>query len=193
MHQSTYLYLLAACLLLMFTQCSNDSTEQEKVATAAPVDQEKTTEKVVSAAIQPEVSKTDAKEITKIDAPKEEEAKVAPIAEKEPTKPKESVKSKKKTVPVKKKRARMKFSQTTHQFGTIQSGDKVKHKFTFKNSGDAPLVINNVDVSCGCTFPSYPFLPIEPGKTGEIEVTFDSEGKIGRQKPTITVMTNGRP
>ena len=54
-------------------------------------------------------------------------------------------------------------------------------------------MIKSVDVSCGCTFPSYPFLPIKPGEEGQIDVNFDSKGKIGRQKPTVTVVTNARP
>ena len=87
----------------------------------------------------------------------------------------------------------IKFAETVHQFGTIQSGEKVKHEFKFENVGDAPLVIKNVEVSCGCTFPSYPFLPIEPGDEGVIEVTFDSTHKVGRQKPVVTITTNTRP
>ncbi len=92
-----------------------------------------------------------------------------------------------------KKRAKIKFDELVHKFGSIKTGDKVNHQFKFKNTGNAPLVIKSVDVSCGCTFPSYPFLPIEPGKEGAIDVTFDSTNKVGRQKPTVTVVTNGRP
>ena len=102
---------------------------------------------------------------------------------------KETPKPKKKQ----RKRAKISFDETVHKFGTIKSGDKIKHTFQFKNTGNAPLTIKNVDVSCGCTFPSYPFIPIEPGENGEIEVTFNSENKVGRQKPTVTVVTNGRP
>lgn len=134
---------------------------------------------------------------------KEEKAVVVPIIEKDTTltekvAAKTAIAPKKKEVPkpVKKKvrkRAKIKFDGLVHKFGTIKTGDKISHQFKFKNTGNAPLVIKNVDVSCGCTFPSYPFLPIQPGKEGAIDVTFDSEHKIGRQKPTITVVTNGRP
>ena len=64
------------------------------------------------------------------------------------------------------------------------------HAFKFTNTGNAPLEITNAEVSCGCTYPSYPFLPIEPGKTGEITVTFNSKGKFGKQKPIVTIYTN---
>lgn len=134
---------------------------------------------------------------------KREKAVVAPIIEKDTTATekiaaKVAIAPKQKEVPepVKKKvrkRAKIKFDGLVHKFGTIKTGDKISHQFKFKNTGNAPLVIKSVDVSCGCTFPSYPFLPIEPGKEGAIDVTFDSEHKIGRQKPTITVVTNGRP
>ena len=107
-----------------------------------------------------------------------------PVVKKAATKPK---KKKKKTRPV------IKFEALSYGFGKIKQGEIVKHDFNFKNVGDAPLVIKKVDVSCGCTFPSYPFIPIEPGKEGTIGITYDSKNKAGRQKPVITVVTNGSP
>lgn len=99
------------------------------------------------------------------------------------------------TKPKKKKKARsaIKFEELSYGFGKIKQGEIVKHDFKFKNVGKAPLVIKKVDVSCGCTFPSYPFIPIEPGKEGTIGITYDSKNKAGRQKPVITVVTNGSP
>ncbi|MDH5379626.1 MAG: DUF1573 domain-containing protein, partial [Cyclobacteriaceae bacterium] len=43
------------------------------------------------------------------------------------------------------------FEKTDHDFGTITDGDIVKHTFTFKNTGDAPLIIQSARGSCGCT------------------------------------------
>lgn len=103
---------------------------------------------------------------------------------------KEAPKPKKKK---KKARSAIKFEALSYEFGKIKQGEVVKHDFKFKNTGKAPLVIKKVDVSCGCTFPSYPFIPIEPGKEGTIGITYDSKNKAGRQKPTITVVTNGSP
>ena len=112
-------------------------------------------------------------------------------AKKEAAVKKEATKAKKK----KKKKARsaIKFEELSHGFGKIKQGEVIKHDFKFTNVGKAPLVIKKVDVSCGCTFPSYPFIPIEPGKEGVIGITYDSKNKAGRQKPTITVVTNGSP
>ncbi|MEM8909702.1 MAG: DUF1573 domain-containing protein, partial [Bacteroidota bacterium] len=85
------------------------------------------------------------------------------------------------------------FYEATHQFGTIQQGEEVKHQFKFKNTGQSALVISDVQVSCGCTQPSYPFIPIEPGEEGYIGVLFKSAGRLGKQRPTITVVTNADP
>ena len=41
----------------------------------------------------------------------------------------------------------------THDFGEIAQGDKVEHTFRFRNTGNEPLVITNVQVTCGCTTP----------------------------------------
>ena len=84
----------------------------------------------------------------------------------------------------------MRFAETIHSFDPIEEGEKVTHAFKFTNTGNAPLEITNAEVSCGCTYPSYPFLPIAPGESGQIEVTFNSKGKFGKQKPIVTIYTN---
>ncbi len=90
-------------------------------------------------------------------------------------------------------RAKAEFSHTEHDFGVIIQGEKVEHSFVFENTGDADLEILNVDVTCGCTVPTFPFIPIAPGEKGTISVTYNSTGKLGNQKPMITVITNASP
>ena len=85
---------------------------------------------------------------------------------------------------------KMTFENTEFQFGVIQQGDKVEHTFTFKNEGNAPLIINHASGSCGCTVPSYPKEPIAAGQTGEIHVVFNSAGKRGMQSKYVTLKTN---
>jgi Protein of unknown function (DUF1573) len=85
------------------------------------------------------------------------------------------------------------FKKTVHDYGRIVQGDKVKHNFVFTNTGDKELVISNATASCGCTQPSFPFNPIAPGEESYIGVVFDSKGKLGRQKPVITITTNSKP
>lgn len=82
------------------------------------------------------------------------------------------------------------FESTDHDFGTINEGDKVEHVYTFKNVGEADLVVTSAKPSCGCTVPSYTETPVKPGGTGEIKAIFDSTGKPGMQQKTITVTMN---
>lgn len=84
----------------------------------------------------------------------------------------------------------MTFAETKHDFGDIATGDKVTHEFSFKNTGEADLVISNALGSCGCTVPEYPKEAIAPGASGEITVTFNSTGKHGKQHKTVTLSTN---
>ncbi|WP_347156951.1 DUF1573 domain-containing protein [Pontibacter chitinilyticus] len=82
------------------------------------------------------------------------------------------------------------FAETEHNFGDISQGDVVEYTFKFKNTGTQPLVIDRVDVTCGCTTPSWTKEPVAPGKSGEIHAKFNSAGKMGQQKKAITVHSN---
>lgn len=88
-------------------------------------------------------------------------------------------------------KAKIKFTDTDFDFGRIVQGAKIQHEFVFINAGDAPLVINNVQASCGCTMPVYPFIPIEKDSIGKILVQFNSSGRLGRQNPEVKVFSNG--
>ena len=91
------------------------------------------------------------------------------------------------------KQAEIKFDKLTHDFGTFsESNPVVECTFTFKNVGDAPIVINQALAACGCTVPSYTKEPIAPGAQGSIKVTYNGKGKFpGHFKKTVTVRTNG--
>ena len=68
----------------------------------------------------------------------------------------------------------MTFEKTEIDYGTVvQGGDGVRY-FKFKNTGNQPLVIKNARGSCGCTVPKWPAEAIQPGKTGVIEVKYDT-------------------
>ena len=85
------------------------------------------------------------------------------------------------------------FDRAEHNFGTITQGEKVRTKFKFTNTGTENLVISNAMGSWGCTVPSWPKEPIPPGKSGEIDVEFDSNGKEGEQSKNVTVEANTEP
>lgn len=79
----------------------------------------------------------------------------------------------------------------SHDFGDITQGDKVNHTFKFTNTGNQPLILTNVEVTCGCTTPKgWPRDPIPPGGKGELTVAFNSAGKFGKQNKVITITSN---
>jgi hypothetical protein len=83
------------------------------------------------------------------------------------------------------------FEKKTHDFGDIYQNDKVDHTFYFTNTGNEPLIITNVQVSCGCTTPKgWPRDPIPPGGKGEVTISFNSTGKMGVQNKLVTMVTN---
>jgi hypothetical protein len=85
------------------------------------------------------------------------------------------------------------FSEERFNFGTVAAGEKVQHNFKIKNTGKEPLIITNASSSCGCTVPEWPKEPIAPGKSGEIKVVFDSNGKSGAQSKRVTIVSNTNP
>ena len=84
----------------------------------------------------------------------------------------------------------VKLDKEVHDFGTINEGDKVETEFMVTNGGEVDLIISDAKGSCGCTVPEPPKEPIKPGASAPITVTFDSNGKPGEQKKTVTLTTN---
>lgn len=81
------------------------------------------------------------------------------------------------------------FDTDTIDYGEITKGSDGVRTFTFENTGDAPLEIQGVRSSCGCTIPKKPEAPIAPGEKGEITVRYDTN-RVGVFRKTITVNTN---
>lgn len=81
------------------------------------------------------------------------------------------------------------FEKTEHDFGTIKQNQPVETIFKFTNTGEVPLVITQVESTCGCTVPEKPAEPIAPGETGEIKVRFNGSGKNQVSK-SITIGSN---
>lgn len=91
------------------------------------------------------------------------------------------------------KSAIIKFDKLSLELGTIKEDAVLEKSFEFMNIGERDLVIINAKGSCGCTIPTPPLLPIPPGGKGKILVKYTAKNKVGPQKPSITVTTNGNP
>jgi len=84
----------------------------------------------------------------------------------------------------------IKPDETTHDFGSVWVGPPLKHAFKIKNEGDAPLAINKVKPSCGCTVAGdYP-KKLEPGEEGEFPFSMMSTKLRGPFDKGITISTN---
>lgn len=86
--------------------------------------------------------------------------------------------------------ANMKFEVEEHDFGTIPEGPAVTYDFVFKNIGKEPIVLSGVQASCGCTTPTWTKEPVNPGKTGKISATYNTQGRPGNFIKTITITSN---
>lgn len=90
----------------------------------------------------------------------------------------------------------LKFEKMEHSFGKIKLESENDCEFKVTNTGKKPLLISNVDASCGCTTPQKPEKPIQPGKSDVIKVHFKPSSKSIEGKPvekTVTVTANTDP
>ena len=76
-------------------------------------------------------------------------------------------------------------------YGKINKGADGERIFVFTNIGDAPIIIQNVQSSCGCTIPEKPEKPVMPGEKGEIKVSYDTK-RVGGFSKQITILSNAK-
>lgn len=87
----------------------------------------------------------------------------------------------------------IKFEKEVHDFGTITEGTQATYEFKFTNTGGKePLILTNVQASCGCTTPSYTKEPVAKGKSGSVKAVYNSSGRPGPFTKTITVSSNAK-
>jgi len=85
--------------------------------------------------------------------------------------------------------AEIEFDMVTFDYGTLEMGEVKTGVFTYKNTGNKPLVLFDVIVSCDCTEVEWQKEPVMPGKTGTIKAVYTAKtaGVIAKQ---ITVQSN---
>ncbi len=86
--------------------------------------------------------------------------------------------------------AKMTFTETHMDYGKIEKNSDGARVFTYVNDGTEPLIISNAKGSCGCTVPKYDRdIPILPGETKEIKVTYDTK-RVGPFRKSVRIWTN---
>ncbi len=81
------------------------------------------------------------------------------------------------------------LKETSFDFGKIPQGKPVYHDFTITNIGKEPLVIVNVQTSCGCTTPKWSKEPVMPGKSTAVNVGYNAAAQ-GHFQKSITITYN---
>ena len=84
----------------------------------------------------------------------------------------------------------LELKELTYDFGSIPQGKPVYHVFQVVNKGTAPLKLDSVQASCGCTTPEWNKDAIAPGATDKIKVGYNAASE-GHFEKTVTVTYNG--
>lgn len=83
------------------------------------------------------------------------------------------------------------FEEEYHDFGKVSQGPQLEYSFKFTNKGKSTLIIEKVQPSCGCTGATTGGKnEYAKGESGEIKITFNTQGREGRQEKHIMVFTN---
>ena len=83
----------------------------------------------------------------------------------------------------------LQLKETGFSFGKIPQGRPVNHVFEVVNTGRSPLLLENVQASCGCTTPEWSREPIAPGATVPIKVGYNAYSD-GHFNKTVTIFYN---
>ncbi len=81
------------------------------------------------------------------------------------------------------------LKEDRYDFGKIPQGRPVTHDFEVLNTGRTPLLIADVQATCGCTTPEWDRAPIAPGKSSRVKVGFNAAAE-GLFSKTITIHYN---
>ncbi len=89
---------------------------------------------------------------------------------------------------------KIQLSSTEYNFGKFKEEvGKQTYDFTVTNTGNSPLVIQNIVASCGCTTPEWTKSPIPAGGKGKITAIYDPVNRPGPFSKTLAVYSNSKP
>ena len=86
--------------------------------------------------------------------------------------------------------AKISFEKNQHNFGTVKEGSVLSLNLSFKSVGDATLIINDVQTSCGCTAALLSNDKLKPGESGDVRIELDTKGMKGKKSRTISLTSN---
>lgn len=88
--------------------------------------------------------------------------------------------------------ARFTSHTETLNFGQIEWKQPVTATYTVTNTGNEPLVIQDVEPDCACNQAQWTKTPIVPGDKGEVSITFDAKA-LGHFRKSVAIRCNAEP
>lgn len=85
---------------------------------------------------------------------------------------------------------RIRFSETSFNFGTVKPSDVLRHDFIVTNTGTAVLEISEVRPGCGCTTAGSWDREVQPGQTGKIPIQLNPTSFSGAVGKSVSVTCN---
>jgi hypothetical protein len=85
---------------------------------------------------------------------------------------------------------KLEVSSSVWDFGEKWSGEKAETTLTLKNVGDAPLHIERVQSSCGCTTAQVDNKVLQPGQTEEFRVSYSTTKRTENVRQKILVYSD---
>ena len=82
------------------------------------------------------------------------------------------------------------LKEKAFDFGKIPQGRPVTHVFELVNKSNSPIVLENVQASCGCTTPEWSRDPVQPGAVTLIKVGYNAAAE-GAFNKNVTVQVAG--
>ncbi len=92
-------------------------------------------------------------------------------------------------VPVSATAPEFQWVSEVYDFGNIPQGVPAEARFEFTNTGKEPLIITDVQKTCGCTKTDWSKEPIAPGQKGWVMAEYNAANE-GAFNKAITVMSN---
>jgi hypothetical protein len=83
-----------------------------------------------------------------------------------------------------------KFNTLDYDFGTIRQSSIVRFTLELSNPGADTLFLRKSNSSCGCTVGKPDKSSLAPGESTNIQISFNTFGRRGRQSISVTFLTN---
>ena len=85
---------------------------------------------------------------------------------------------------------RIRVEPETFDFGKALPGKVLRKEFAIRNFGEAPLVIEGVSTTCGCTAALAAETRVAPGGSTLLQVTLETRRYSGRVERQVLVRSN---